>query len=134
MTVSVGQRAKQARTFSQDDFDRFARLSGDDNPIHVDPAFAAKTRFGRTLGHGMMLFSVLSGMIRDRFPVARIEDIELMFPGPTYVGDEMQIRLEVESMPVDSGRAVIAASVTAPDGEPACLAKATVLLAAGGKR
>lgn len=132
MTFSVGQRAKRARTFSQDDFDRFARLSGDDNPIHVDPVFAARTRFGRTLGHGMMLFSVISGLIRESFPGVRIEEIELMFPGPTYVGDEMQIRLEVESLAVDTGRAQIAATITAPDGEPACLAKATVMISRAG--
>ena len=34
--------------FAQDDFNRFAALSGDANPIHVDAAFAARTRFGPT--------------------------------------------------------------------------------------
>jgi len=34
------------------DFDRFARLTGDDNPIHCDPVFAATTHFGATVAHG----------------------------------------------------------------------------------
>lgn len=46
-------------TFTQSDFNVFARLSGDDNPIHVDPAYAASTHFGRTVAHGMLLFGVL---------------------------------------------------------------------------
>lgn len=131
MTISEGLVAKHTRAFTQDDFDRFARLSGDDNPIHVDPEFAARTRFGRTLAHGMMLFSTLSGLIQDRFAGARIEDVELMFPGPTYVGDAMQIRLEVESIDLQTRRARVAASITAPDGEHACMARATVALAEG---
>ena len=44
-------------------FDRFARLSGDDNPIHVDPAFSARTRFGRTVAHGMLLYGRVWAMI-----------------------------------------------------------------------
>ena len=48
-----------AHTFAQADFDEFARLSGDDNPIHVDPDYSSTTRFGRTVAHGMLPFSVL---------------------------------------------------------------------------
>ena len=44
-------------TPTQDAFDRFAALSGDDNPIHVDPDFSARTRFGRTVSHGMLIYS-----------------------------------------------------------------------------
>ena len=40
---------------TQEEFDLFARISGDDNPIHVDPEFSARTRFGRTVSHGMLI-------------------------------------------------------------------------------
>ena len=53
MPLESGQAATLRRRFSQADFDRFARLSGDDNPIHVDPRFAARTRFGRTVAHAL---------------------------------------------------------------------------------
>ena len=50
MEIKPGSTATLVRrTFAQRDFDRFAALSGDDNPIHVDAAFAARTRFGRTV-------------------------------------------------------------------------------------
>ncbi|MGZ3427312.1 MAG: MaoC/PaaZ C-terminal domain-containing protein, partial [Polyangia bacterium] len=52
-------RVSARRRVTQADFDRFARLSGDDNPIHVDAAFAARTRWGKTLAHGMMLYSLV---------------------------------------------------------------------------
>ncbi len=57
MTVplQVGQIESVKRVFSQTDFNRFAALSGDDNPIHIDPEFSAKTKFGQTVAHGMFL-------------------------------------------------------------------------------
>ena len=53
-----------------------------------------------------------------------IEDIELTFPGPTYVNDRMQIAIEVESVAGD--RAKLAVVITAPDGVAACLSKVGV--------
>ncbi|NDJ34144.1 MAG: hypothetical protein GYB64_05715, partial [Chloroflexi bacterium] len=55
----IGTVIERKRTFTQADFDLFAELSGDDNPIHVDPTFSARTRFGRTAAHGMMLYSMV---------------------------------------------------------------------------
>src|SRR2546425_8041551 len=95
MRVCVGAVAAHARAVTQQDFDRFAALTGDDNPIHVDPAFCATTRWGRTLAHGMMLYGILSGAIARAFPGALAVEQELKFPGPTFAGDELTVRLEV---------------------------------------
>ena len=48
MAYNVGHQETFKRSFTQQDFARFADLSGDNNPIHVDPQFSARTRFGRT--------------------------------------------------------------------------------------
>jgi len=65
MTESAEPRAIIADwTPTQADFDAFAAVSGDDNPIHVDPEFSAHTRFGRTVAHGMLLYSRLWAMVR----------------------------------------------------------------------
>jgi acyl dehydratase len=82
--MSVPGEARLERRFSQDDFDRFARLSGDANPIHVDPQFAAGTRFGRTVAHGMLLVSVLRGLVAHLAPGARVVEQAIMFPAPTF--------------------------------------------------
>ena len=66
--IKVGDRALITRTFTQRDYDRFAALSGDDNPIHVDPEFARTTRFGRTLCHGMLLYSTLCATMTTVLP------------------------------------------------------------------
>nr|HMN66206.1 MaoC/PaaZ C-terminal domain-containing protein [Burkholderiaceae bacterium] len=47
------------RVVTQRDFDRFAALSRDDNPIHCDPGFARGTHFGATVAHGMFLYGLI---------------------------------------------------------------------------
>jgi acyl dehydratase len=77
------------RNFSQADFDHFALLSGDDNPIHTDPVFCVGTRFGRTVAHGLLLCSVLRGLIEKLLPGGRLSEQSMMFPAPTYAGEPM---------------------------------------------
>ncbi|MEZ4519777.1 MAG: MaoC/PaaZ C-terminal domain-containing protein [Chloroflexota bacterium] len=91
----VGQIVTETRSFSQEDFDRFAMLSGDDNPIHVDEAFATTTRFGRPVAHGMLLYSAVCGALSKHFPDAVQVEQSMMFPAPTYAAEEMTIRIEV---------------------------------------
>ena len=77
----------------QSDFDRFAELSGDDNPIHVDPAFSARTRFGRTVSHGMLLYSRVWALIRKHWPNATHAEQALMFPNPSYADEPLVIAI-----------------------------------------
>jgi len=105
---------------SQTDFDRFARISGDDNPIHVDPAFAARTRFGRTVAHGMFLSSILWSMVRRHLPRAgRQLSQSLKFPNPAFAGEALRFAVRVENIAVD--RVTLAFSVTrVMDGTVTC--------------
>ena len=75
------------RSLSQADFNAFAAVSGDNNPIHVDPDFSARTRFGRTVSHGMLLYTVLWGLVQKHYPGARQINQTLMFPNPTYADE-----------------------------------------------
>jgi len=81
------------RSLTQAEFDLFAKVSGDNNPIHVDPAFSARTRFGRTVSHGMLLYSVLWGLIQSRHPGARQKYQNLMFPAPAYAGEPLRFEV-----------------------------------------
>lgn len=78
-------------TPTQAEFDAFAEVSGDDNPIHVDPEFSARTRFGRTVAHGMLLYSRLWAMVRATWP-GRAQDVQtLMFPNPSFAGEPLRL-------------------------------------------
>jgi acyl dehydratase len=118
--LHVGQAASIKRTFAQSDFDRFAALSGDDNPIHVDPEFSARTKFGRTVAHGMFLYSVVCGVLSSQLPgtgVIQVEQ-ELMFPTATPAGEEVEIRVAVTNVLPAEGLAELATLVVRPDGSP----------------
>ena len=99
---------------AQADFDLFAELSGDDNPIHVDPDFSARTRFGRTVSHGMLLYARLWAMICDRHPSARAASQALMFPAPSFADEPL--RLTVEPKP-DAPDRLMMSIARASDGE-----------------
>lgn len=86
------------RILAQEDFDRFAVLSGDDNPIHVDPEFASRTRFERTVSHGMLLYGLICGTLREHFPEAVQLEQTLMFPNPAHAGDELRIELHLTAI------------------------------------
>ena len=83
------------RSFSQADFDRFARLSGDDNPIHTDPEFSTRTYFGQTVAHGLLLCSVLRSLVDQLLPGGNIQEQSVMFPAPTFADDPMRFSAEI---------------------------------------
>jgi acyl dehydratase len=116
--MQIGQVASVRRVFSQDDFDRFAALSGDDNPIHVDAEFAARTGFGRTVAHGMLLYSAVCAALGERLPgpgAVQLEQ-ELMFPSATFVSEQVSIQLEVTKVQPAQRLAELSTLVARPDG------------------
>jgi acyl dehydratase len=117
-SLQIGQVEAINRVFSQTDFDRFAALSGDDNPIHVDPEFSARTKFGRTVAHGMFLYSVACSVLGTRLPgpgTLQLEQ-ELMFPSATYTGEEVSVQVEVTHVQPAAKLAELNTSVIHPDG------------------
>jgi acyl dehydratase len=120
VSIQVGQTASLRRAFTQSDFNRFAALSGDDNPIHVDPDFSARTKFGRTVAHGMFLYSVVCGVLGTRLPGAGTLQVEqeLMFPSATPTGEQVEIRVEVTEVQPALGLADLSTRVIRPDRTP----------------
>lgn len=51
-----------ARTVTEADVVRFAGLSGDFNPLHVDHEAARQTPFGRPIAHGLLGLAIVSGL------------------------------------------------------------------------
>lgn len=115
--VNVGDTFAMRRVFTQAEYDAFAALSGDDNPIHVDPAFAARTRFGRTAAHGMLLYSVTCGLLSRHFPGARQTSQEFMFTAPTFCDEEMTFRAEVIEVMTPRRQIRMKTTITDPAGE-----------------
>ncbi len=124
--VEASAAIREVKTFSQAEFDAFARLSGDDNPIHVDPEFSARTRFGRTVAHGMLLYSVICGAISRHFPGVVQVSQELKFPAPTFAEEPMTILLQ--SAETDGRQVRLLTEMRNPEGTVTLTGEAVILL------
>ena len=106
------------KTFGQNDFNRFAVLSGDDNPIHVDLVYSSKSRFGATVAHGMLLYSILCSVIHKCYPDTIQLYQELTFLSPTYAGEE--VRFSIQNSSGNSAHIDLLITCTRPNGELGC--------------
>ena len=94
--VAIGQEWESpGRTLTEADIVNFAGLSGDFNPIHIDHEFARSTPFRRPIAHGLLVFSIGSGL-GVNIPMMRTLAIlsirEWHFCGPVFIGDTIRVR------------------------------------------
>jgi 3-hydroxybutyryl-CoA dehydratase len=93
----VGDHAETTKTFTQEDVETFARLSNDAHPLHLDETYAATTRFGARVVHGMLTASLLSAAnaLLLGTPGAISLEQTLRFVRPVFAGDTITARSEV---------------------------------------
>lgn len=113
-TGVVNKEFSFERRITQHDLDEFANISGDNNPIHVDAAYAATTPFARPVAHGMFLFSLVRAELRRQWPTAQLNEQRLQFMAPTPVGSVVTIHLKVTGTEGDAVQ--ISTTVTSQDG------------------
>lgn len=95
--LTVGRRAVAMRTVVETDLDDFADVSGDANPIHLCEDFAAGTRFGQRIAHGMFTASLILALIGTKLPGpgAVYLSQSLQFSGPVRIGEVATVVVEV---------------------------------------
>ena len=91
---------------AQEQIAAYAIPSGDHNPLHLDPAFAASTRFGGTIAHGMLVLAFVSEMLTAAFGPAWSSTgrLKVRFRDAARPGDRVIARGTVTS--VADGRIV----------------------------
>jgi 3-hydroxybutyryl-CoA dehydratase len=84
----VGDRAEYVRTVTETDVAEFARLSGDDNALHLDEAFGKRTRFNGRVAHGALSFGFMAAS-QTRLIGTGIIWLEaaVRFTAPVRIGD-----------------------------------------------
>jgi 3-hydroxybutyryl-CoA dehydratase len=104
--VEVGQEWESlGRTITQTDIVNFAGLSGDFNPIHIDHEFAAGTPFRQPIAHGLLVFSIGSGLGLFSPPMRTLAFLairEWHFRGPVFIGDTLRMASKVLTKDVRS--------------------------------
>lgn len=95
--ILIGQKETLSHKVTQSDIEKFVDLSGDDNKLHVNKEFAAKTSFKKPVVHGMIGASFISTIIGTRIPGdgALWFSQTLEFLLPVRVGDIITVIAEV---------------------------------------
>ena len=96
----VGDSAEMTKVFTEEDIFLFAGITGDRNPMHISKEFAAKTRFGERIAHGILTAGLISAVIGMKLPGPGCLYVSQMlnFLAPVRIGDEITARAEVVEM------------------------------------
>ncbi len=129
--VKVGDTASFEKTVTEEDIVSFANATGDQQPLHLDDAYAAKTRFKRRIAHGMLSAGLISAALGIKLaPHATVVYLSqtLRFLRPVFPGDTITAKLEVTA--VDTERSFVTCSTECvnQDGTSVLTGEATVLL------
>ncbi len=126
--LEIGQKASLNKTVEERDVQLFAAVSGDNNPVHLDAAFAAETLFKERIAHGMFSGALISAAIACELPGPGTIYLgqQLRFTRPVKLGDTLTVELEVlEKLP--KGRVRLATRVFNQNAEQVVDGEAEVL-------
>jgi 3-hydroxybutyryl-CoA dehydratase len=129
--VKVGDRAEFEKTVSADDIALFAQVTGDTNPLHQDAAYAAKTRFGECIAHGMLSAGFISAALGTKLaPHCCVVYLSqnLRFLRPVKIGDTIKAVAQVKGIEHEKRQATIETDCFNQKGEPVVKGEAVVLL------
>jgi len=115
---SIGQSASLTRTVTTEDVAAFARLSGDTNPVHLDPVYAATTRFARPIAHGAIGLAYISAVLGSKFPGPGTIYLsqKASFKKPVFHGDTLTVTVTVTGYRPERAILTLATQVTNADG------------------
>ncbi|NLR92710.1 MULTISPECIES: MaoC family dehydratase [Flammeovirga] len=112
--ILIGNTYETTFSFTQDQVDAFAKLTGDTNPIHIDPEFAAGTPFKKPIMHGFLSASIFSRVLGTEFPgngsVYLSQSMD--FLRPMFVDEEYVATFEVTEIDSRRKTAIIKTVIT----------------------
>jgi 3-hydroxybutyryl-CoA dehydratase len=129
MTLQVGDSASLSKTITDADIKAFAELTGDHNPVHLDDSFAATTRFGRRIAHGMLSASLISSLLANKLPGQGTVYLSqtLKFVAPVFPDDTVTATVTVTKIREDRSIATLETSCSNQAGETVITGEAVVL-------
>ena len=94
---TVGMEATTEKTVTIEDIKRFAEVSGDFNPVHLDEEFAKKTIFKRRVAHGFLTASFISTIIASELPGPGSIYLKqsLKFLAPVYINEKILVKVRI---------------------------------------
>ena len=130
MDIKIGDSFAKSRLVTDELIRAFAEVSGDFNPIHLDENFAAGTRFGKRIAHGMLSGAFISAVLGYEFRERRIVYLSqtMRFISPVFIGDTVTTAATVKSIREDKGIVTLDTVCSNQDGRTVIEGEAVVMI------
>lgn len=127
--IELGQKHTHPFKFSQGEVEAFAKVTGDNNPVHLDEEYASKTIFKKRIVHGMLGASLLSKVFGTIFPGEGTIYLNqtLNFLRPMYVDENYEATFEVKEIIKEKNRAIILTTITNSEGKAVLSGEAIIM-------
>ena len=127
--LKVGDNFEEKVRFTQANVDKFAEISGDNNPIHINPEYAAKTPFGKPIVHGFFAGAVFSKVFGTQWPgegtIYMFQD--MAFRAPVFVENDYVAKFEVVEVNEEKHRGVIKCTLEDKEGKQLIIGQAKLM-------
>ena len=130
MDLKVNDKFSTTREITDELVRKFADVSGDHNPIHLDDEFAKTTRFGRRIAHGMLSGAFISAVLGYEFKERKIIYLSqtMKFTAPAYIGDTITATATVTDIREDKPIVTLETVCTNQKGEVTVRGEAAVMV------
>lgn len=112
--LEVGQSYTETFSLSQEQVNAFAHVTGDHNPLHIDPAYAATTVFKKPIVHGIFGISIFSKILGMEFPGEGTIYMkqEISFKRPMFIDSKYDAIATVKEVNRERHQAVMETKIT----------------------
>lgn len=127
--LKVGDRFTEKVRYTQANVDKFAEISGDNNPIHINAEYAAKTPFGKPIVHGFFAGAIFSKVFGTQWPGEGTIYMfqEMAFRAPVFVENDYLAKFEVIEVNEEKHRGVIQCTLEDASGKVAISGQAKLM-------
>jgi 3-hydroxybutyryl-CoA dehydratase len=115
----LGRGAFRKFEITEGVIDRFARLSGDLSPIHMDDAAAQERGLRKRVAHGALQAAFLSSIVGMDLPGpdGLLQSLSLQFRRPCYAGETLSMHLKVAEVHESVRTVILKVKILNQDGE-----------------
>jgi acyl dehydratase len=119
MSLTVGQKAQRSATLTAEHVRLYSQITGDYNPLHVDPEFAAGTRFKKLIVQGGLTSGLLNAVVAMDLPGPGTVFLEThwRFTNPVFIGDTITADVEILEVHATKPVSRIGVRIVRSDGE-----------------
>ncbi|MBP6004729.1 MAG: MaoC family dehydratase [Pyrinomonadaceae bacterium] len=130
MEINIGQQFSTSREVTDELVRKFAEVSGDYNPIHLDEEFAKTTRFGRRIAHGMLSGAFISAVLGNEFKDMKIVYLSqtMKFTAPVFLGDTVTATATITNIRTDKNIVTLETICTNQNGDVLVKGESAVMI------